>query len=620
MATVSKWTPFGVALNLTATAGTVTRTSTTQYTVKINVSWETYYSGAKTNYGMTASSGGSSATINTFGTKSSSGSGSFTGTYSISGNSGATKTITVTFKNFNNDNGQSATKTVSFNVTVPAWPSYTITYNDNGGSGGPGKQTKWKNQALTISSVKPTRTGYTFQGWGTSASATTATYSAGGTYPASSNANATLYAVWKILTYTIKYNANGGSSTPSNQTKNYGTAITLAGAITRTNYTFKGWATSATATSAAYAAGASYTKNASVTLYAVWELSYTKPRITGCKIERCNVDGMATESGTYAMVSFSWETDKEGATVTIKWKPVTDTSYSSTNTLTLTDSGTAGVYTNYVFGGASLSTDIMYNVQLTVADSVDSTTVTTTLASENFLIDFLNDGTGIAIGKAATISNTLDIYKKTIIRGSADASGTSESGQFIIGDPNDLHLAMDNNEIMAKSNSTTPSTITINYEGGNVGIGNKNSSTVTLNGDIKINSNTAGLTNRSYGTNKVLWSGGYYMSNTHTITLSEAITAQPNGIILIWSSYSNSAPSDSSFWTTTIPKQFITSYAGYGIYASSTQFYCTISKYLYISNTSITGYERNDDASYAVSASGVTLGPASSVLRAVVGY
>jgi uncharacterized repeat protein (TIGR02543 family) len=278
MATVSKWTPFGVALDITATGVTVTRKSATQYTVKINASWETYYSGAKTNYGMTASSGGGSVNLNTFGTKSSGGNGSFTGTYSISGNGSATKTVTVTFKNFNNDNGNSATKTVSFNVTVPAWTSYTIKYSANGGSGAPSSQTKWKDQTLKLSTTKPTRTGYTFQGWGTSTSDTSVDYVAGANYTA--NANITLYAIWKAVTYTIKYSANGGSGAPSSQTKTYGKTLTLSNTIpTRTaiedngsitEYTFKGWATSATSTSVAYNAGASYTSNASVTLYAVW--------------------------------------------------------------------------------------------------------------------------------------------------------------------------------------------------------------------------------------------------------------------------------------------------------------------------------------------------------------
>ena len=75
MATVSQWTPFGVALDITATAGTVTRISATAFTVKINVSWKTHWSGAETNYGMTATSGSSTATINKFGTSSSGGSG-----------------------------------------------------------------------------------------------------------------------------------------------------------------------------------------------------------------------------------------------------------------------------------------------------------------------------------------------------------------------------------------------------------------------------------------------------------------------------------------------------------------------------------------------------------------
>ena len=282
MATISKWTPFGVALDITATGSTVTRKSATQYTVKINASWETYYSGAKTNYGMTASSGGGSVNLNTFGTKSSSGSGSFTGTYSISGNGSATKTITVVFKNFEEDwQGnitESATKNVTFNVTVPAWTSYTVKYNANGGSGAPSSQTKWKDQTLTLSTTKPTRTGYTFQGWGTSSSDICVDYAAGASYTA--NANVTLYAIWKAITYTVKYNANGGTGVPSNQTKTYGVTLTLSGTIpkrtsiedngTLTEYTFKGWATSASSTSVAYKAGASYTANASITLYAVW--------------------------------------------------------------------------------------------------------------------------------------------------------------------------------------------------------------------------------------------------------------------------------------------------------------------------------------------------------------
>lgn len=389
------WNPFGVLLEISASAGTVTRTSATQFTVKINVSWETYYSGAQTNYGMTASSGGASVTLNPFGTKSSGKSGTLTGTYSISGNASAAKTVAVTFRNFNDDNGDSATKTINLSVTVPAWTSYTVSYNANGGSGAPSSQTKWKDQALTLSSTKPTRTGYAFQGWATSASGGVA-YASGASYTA--NASATLYAVWKANTYTVSYNANGGSGAPSNQTKTYGTALTLSSTKpTRTNYTFKGWGTSASATTVSYAAGASYTANAAVTLYAVWELAYSKPRITNLSVKRCNSGGTVKDDGTYALVSFDWACDKDISGLLIEWKPSTDEAYSSSKTITATGkSGTVG----QAVGGAFLVTS-SYTIRVTVTDSGGSATDTRTLNSLSFTMHGKPGGDGIAFGKTA---------------------------------------------------------------------------------------------------------------------------------------------------------------------------------------------------------------------------
>ena len=199
MATVSQWTPFGVALDITATAGTVTRTSATQYTVKINVSWETYWSGAETNYGMKASSGGGSVTLNPSGTYSSGGSSSFTGTYSISGGGSATKTITVTFTNYIEDwQGNvtdSATKTVSFNVTVPA-SAYTVTFVN-------GLGTTLKTQTVSHGGnatppSNPTRTGYTFNGWS-------------GTYT-NVTSNRTITATWQENKLTLNYYSNYATS------------------------------------------------------------------------------------------------------------------------------------------------------------------------------------------------------------------------------------------------------------------------------------------------------------------------------------------------------------------------------------------------------------------------
>ncbi len=73
--------------------------------------------------------------------------------------------------------------------------TYTVSYNANGGSGAPTSQNKYYGVNLTLSSTKPTKTGYTFKGWSTSSTATSATWSAGGTY--TNNASNTLYAVWE---------------------------------------------------------------------------------------------------------------------------------------------------------------------------------------------------------------------------------------------------------------------------------------------------------------------------------------------------------------------------------------------------------------------------------------
>lgn len=159
--------------------------------------------------------------------------------------------------------------------------TYTVSYNANGGSGAPSAQTKYKDVTLTLSSTTPTRSGYTFLGWSTSSTATSPTYYAGGSYTA--NASATLYAVWSYnapTVYTISFNANGGSGAPGSVTKTHGVTLYLPSTEpTRTNYDFLGWSTSSTATTPTYYAGGSFTRNANTTLYAVWEYAPATYRV-----------------------------------------------------------------------------------------------------------------------------------------------------------------------------------------------------------------------------------------------------------------------------------------------------------------------------------------------------
>ena len=185
--------------------------------------------------------------------------------------------------------------------------SYTISYNANGGTGAPSSQTKYYGTTLTLSSAKPYRTGYTFKGWGLYASSTSPVYQPGDDY--NYNISRTLYAVWEKeappapTTYTVSYNANGGSGAPASQTKTKDIALTLSGTKpTRSGYTFLGWATSSSATSASYQPGGRYTANASVTLYAVWSCNHPSSKKvwdTGCDWRTvCDNCGATLSSGT----------------------------------------------------------------------------------------------------------------------------------------------------------------------------------------------------------------------------------------------------------------------------------------------------------------------------------
>lgn len=101
--------------------------------------------------------------------------------------------------------GDWPTATAKMTINVNAKTSYTISLNANKPSGAsadvanmPAKQTKWYGEALTLPNTSPTLNLYNFKGWNTKADGTGTSYAPGATYPASSNAAATLYAQWEL--------------------------------------------------------------------------------------------------------------------------------------------------------------------------------------------------------------------------------------------------------------------------------------------------------------------------------------------------------------------------------------------------------------------------------------
>lgn len=300
-------------------------------------------------------------------------------------------------------------KSASGSISITAATTYTVSYNANGGTGAPSSQTKVHGTNINLSTAVPTRTGYKFQGWGTSASASTVTYAPGALY--STNATITLYAVWKANTYTVSYNANGGTGAPSSQTKTYGKALTLSTTKpTRANYTFVGWGVSASSTTASYHPGGSYTANSGTTLYAVWALGYTKPRITGLDIDRCDSNGNLTDDGTSLLVTFKWATDKTVSSISIAWKLSSSSSYD--NSLYITATGTSGSVTKRI-DTFTFAVDSTYDIQVIVTDSSGSSPSVKNIGGSKFSFDAMPEDKGVALGKAAEVEGVCDIAYQT---------------------------------------------------------------------------------------------------------------------------------------------------------------------------------------------------------------
>ena len=166
-----------------------------------------------------------------------------------------------------------------------------IELNKNGGTGGPDciyaeGRTAYTDDTFEtqiISIDKPTRTGYVFNGY-TSEHGKIVDEEGNLTKVISNVLSGThddyiATAEWIPYTHTVVYDANGGNDAPSNQTKTYGSALTLSSSIpTRTGYTFTGWNTAANGSGTTYSAGGEYTADqngGTVTLYAQWTQDLT---------------------------------------------------------------------------------------------------------------------------------------------------------------------------------------------------------------------------------------------------------------------------------------------------------------------------------------------------------
>ena len=148
---------------------------------------------------------------------------------------------------------------------------YTIEFDVNGGIGS--NFTRTIAYGSTYSKVdKPSRTGYTFAGWYT---AKTGGSQITETTIMSTAKDHTVYARWTAKTYTVTFDANGGTGGPTSMKKTYGKASVIPEEVpTLPGYECIGWADSladAKAKKVSGRPGEYFTRNKKMTLYAVWD-------------------------------------------------------------------------------------------------------------------------------------------------------------------------------------------------------------------------------------------------------------------------------------------------------------------------------------------------------------
>lgn len=242
-----------------------------------------------------------------------------------------------------------------------------------------------------------------------------------GINPATISANGS-YALPAITwEHTVSYNANGGTGAPDNQKKIYGSVLTLSSVRpTRDGYVFMGWATSS-AGDVAYIPGSTYGADADVTLYAVWQIAYIKPTITGLTALRCDSKGSPKSDGTYIKVTGSWQVDQtlnnsnKATSVRIDYQ---ETASGSPVKASETYPNTTSGKISQIIGNGKISTGSVYFVIVTITDLNGSKQEEVIVPAQFRALDVANKGRSIAFGGTASDSEVgYDFYQDARFHG-----------------------------------------------------------------------------------------------------------------------------------------------------------------------------------------------------------
>lgn len=357
-------------------------------------------------------------------------------------------------------------------------------------------------------------------------------------------------------------------------------------------------------------------------------IAYTAPKIISFQGFRCLADGTENYEGTHlsAAINFSISplSEKNSASYTLEYK------LQSATTWTVLTSGAVYALNDTIVSASGIfGVDNSFDVRLSVTDSFGTVRSTFEIPTAFTLLDFNASGRALAFGKVSELSEGIEFALPTVFSHAETPSSVTY-----------LTEGQDLNEVLEPGFYTIPTTaisgtlLNKPYTGTSTGSlivlreGNGLQKAQIVHVASKPNgaiyercyySGAWGEWKTAYnGGGKILWEGGMYMTASHKITLPEAISQQPSGIVLVFSRYGDGAVAEHNYNSFFVHKAFVAAKPGVGsaFRMNTVNFSMVATKYLYINDTTIAGNDSNDDEG---TGNGVTYNNKAYVLRYVIG-
>lgn len=354
-------------------------------------------------------------------------------------------------------------------------------------------------------------------------------------------------------------------------------------------------------------------------------LTYAAPKITTLTVFRSDANGNKNNSGAYLAVRFGSSitslNSKNTAQYVLKYKKSSASSYTSQTLTNYTGQHTVsdGLF---VFAADTASS---YNITLTATDAFGSVGKTATGSSIKKLWSVISGGMGMALGKIAELSGVFDIAFKTRHTGGLlhpFLEANTDLNDIVV--PNTYISQASGISGYSNCPVTSGTFSLLVEEAGNEGQIRQKittcSKTISRTFERYYYQNSWGswICTSDMG-GKVLWSGAVWMKASQTASLSEAISKQPHGIVLVFSAYSEGTEKDFNFQSFFVHKNLVSNHSdqGHCFILAASRFTNMATKYLYISDAAIKGSDENELT--GTLASGITYSNNAYVLRYVIG-